>query len=121
MIETVRNQVVSALITAAIFASVAALWQRVTDGGLIRFLGGVTAQDYTTLESDVREVAAEIAAIDGRFENLELLVVRGPYQGGDPDSCPEGWIDNDARFQDSNMTVRGGGGSQYRLCIRAAR
>ena len=99
MIETVRNQVVSALITAAILAFAAALWQRVTGGGLIRFLGGVTVQEHTALESDVREVAAEITATDGRFDTLELLVVTGPYQGGDPDSCPEGWIDNDARFQ----------------------
>lgn len=91
-----------------------------TDGRLIELIGGARMEQVETVEQNLNGLRDSITAVDSRFDRLELLIVRGPFLGT-PDRCPEGWIDNEVRFQDSNTTRPRGDGSQYRLCIRARR
>ena len=60
MLEKIKSKVIVAIISAAILGITAGIWKAVSDGALIRLLGGATAQD--------------LAQVSGRTQNLERVI-----------------------------------------------
>ena len=111
--EQIKTPAISSFVAALLLLAVGAAWDFTTEGGLITVLGGMRAD----------EIEDRIESVNGRFDNLELMLNSAPVAECLPQpapACPAGWIDNDIVFQDAYNGGDCGLGTKWRLCIRAA-
>ena len=63
MFEKIKSNVIAAIISAAIIGTALGIWEIVSDGGLVRALGGVTADELSEIKKELgthpRKVACE--------------------------------------------------------------
>ena len=53
MLDKIKSNVIAAIVSAVIIAVVLAIWGTVSDGGLVRSLGGATAKELAKIEQEL--------------------------------------------------------------------
>ena len=118
---SVWKQIAGTVAAGLIVLLIVATLIPIRNGGLISWLGGATAGELRSAETQIKSLDTDIAMTAARFGKLELMIVSTSHGCGSPapERCPEGWIDGDVRFQNTYNGGSCGRRQQYRLCIRA--
>lgn len=76
MLEKVKSNVIVAIISSAIIGATLGIWEAISEGGLIRILGGATTAELADVRAELSTRGVVVA-----FDRDDL----------DQDTCPKGW------------------------------
>ena len=115
MWDKIMERTITALVTAAVLAFAVWIVQGASDGGLVRWLGGTTADQFEALDGQVQGLS--------RFELKVEHATRAQAASGQPIlSCPAGWRDTGAEFSETYQRDENGRWLPYhkyfRICMR---
>jgi len=106
--EKIKTQTVSAVLAAVIIALVAAIWQSVTNGGLIEALGGVPM-------AELEELVPQVDLAD-----LKVVSLVTPQNAASPNlDCGDGWRETSARFHESYRQGNTQREQHFLICINS--
>ena len=111
MWDNIKEQTITALLTAAILAFGIWIVQNASDGGLISWLGGASGDHVELLTDQVQDLS--------RFELMVVHATRAQAASGQPSlRCPDGWRDTGAEFSETYRTQEVPYHKYFRICTR---
>ena len=117
MLKRIKEQIISAVVTAVVIAVAVMAWEGVTSGGLIKALGGVTPADIadhiTSAELD------EAISVAGRVD-LKVVSITTSHLTPPPLlDCGDGWKPTSARFHETYLYREAYREQHFLICMKA--